>query len=225
MWSCQPLCPSNCLLEPFVLFICVNRDTYRQDKPTVFGLLEFWDLLWWTVVCWCLCIDHSCTRNGQCMWVILLNQWINRNPAVYLQERYYALSRYMHDVFSTSSHQSHTQNLAVCALNLSSCGLTLSLHLLPPFPRLSQVMGLIPHVSSYISNLFPRVLNYGWYLPDKAPSYISLPPSSHLDPSGFIILCEDHLAVSKPCPATWELTLIFIRKAFWREEITGEKRE
>lgn len=40
--------------------------------------------------------------------------------------------------------------------------------------------------------------------------------SSHLDPSGFIILCEDHLAVSKPCPATWELILIFIREGlFW----------
>lgn len=47
-----------------------------------------------------------------------------------------------------------------------------------------------------------------------ALSYISLLPSSHLDPSGFIILCEDHLAVSKPCPTTWELTLIFIGKGF-----------
>lgn len=109
----------------------------------------------------------------------------------------------------------HTQKLGLqnCLCTKSPAGL-LSLHSPPPFPRLSQVMGLIPHVSSYISNLLPRVLNYGWNLPDKAQSYISLPLSSHLDPSGFIILCEDHLAVSKPCPATWELTLIFIRKAF-----------
>lgn len=102
-------------------------------------------------------------------------------------------------------------------------GLSFSLHLLPPFPRLFQVMGLIPHVFCYISYLLPRVLNYGWNLPDKAQSYISLPLSSHLDPSGFIILCEDHLAVSKPCPAAWELTLIFIRETFWREGILGKR--
>lgn len=102
-------------------------------------------------------------------------------------------------------------------------GLSFSLHLLPPFPRLFQVMGLIPHVFFYISYLLPRVLNYGWNLPDKAQSYISLPLSSHLDPSGFIILCEDHLAVSKPCPAAWELTLIFIRETFWREGILGKR--
>lgn len=127
----------------------------------------------------------------------------------------------MHDEFTTLSH---AQNLAAeLFVHWGSCGLTPSLHLLAQFPRPSQVMGLIPHVSSYISNLLPWVLNYGWNLPDKAQSYISLPPSSHLDPSGFIILCEDHLAVSKPCPATWELTLIFIRKAFWREEVQGKR--
>lgn len=54
-------------------------------------------------------------------------------------------------------------------------------------------------------------------------SYISLLPSSHLDPSGFIILCEDHLAVSKPCPNTWEPTLIFIRQAFWKGETPGKR--
>ena len=32
------------------------------------------------------------------------------------------------------------------------------------------------------------------------------------------------MAVSKLCPATWELTLIFISKAFWKEEIP-RKRE
>lgn len=82
-------------------------------------------------------------------------------------------------------------------------------------------MGLIPHVSFYISNLLLRVLNYGWNLPDMALSYISLPPSSHLDPSGFIILCEDHLVVSKPCPTTWKSALIFISEGFWRAEILG----
>lgn len=82
-------------------------------------------------------------------------------------------------------------------------------------------MGLIPHVSFYISNLLLRVLNYGWNLPDMALSYISLPPSSHLDPSSFIILCEDHLVVSKPCPTTWKSALIFISEGFWRAEILG----
>lgn len=38
--------------------------------------------------------------------------------------------------------------------------------------------------------------------------------SPHLLPSGFIILCEDHLDVSKPCPAARELTLIFITQGF-----------
>lgn len=109
-------------------------------------------------------------------------------------------------------------------MHLISRGLTLSLHFLSPFPHLSQVMRLLPHVFSYISNLLPRVLNYGWNLPDKAQSYISLPLSSHLDPRGFIIPCEDHLAVSKPCPTTWELQLIFIREAFGERGDGMEKK-
>lgn len=89
-------------------------------------------------------------------------------------------------------------------------------------------MGLIPHVSFYISNLLPRVLNYGWNLPDKAACYINLPPSSHLDPSGFIILCEDHLAVSKPSPDTWVMILIFIREGLfggWRWRRRRKRRQ
>lgn len=93
-----------------------------------------------------------------------------------------------------------------------------------PHFHFSRVMGLIPHISSYISNLLPHVLNYGWNLPDKALSYISLPPSSHLVPRGFIIPREDHLAVGKPCPAARGPALIFIRNAFWKKEIM-DKRE
>lgn len=52
------------------------------------------------------------TRNGKCMRGILLIKCIHRIPVVYMQQRYNTLSRYMHDVFQTSSHLLHAQNLA-----------------------------------------------------------------------------------------------------------------
>lgn len=71
------VCQIACHSHLSCLYVSTG-DSCRQGKPIFFEFCELWDLLWWTVVCWCFYIDHSYTRNGFCSTAILLNQQINK---------------------------------------------------------------------------------------------------------------------------------------------------
>lgn len=216
--------PFFCLIASFCLMFCcsVYVADWSSEKaslsPTVSVKFPVSSICLVLVCQWGTHTELYCISRGLSSPVVGICLQMLLNWSFLLEEYPVFVNNKSVDTQKFSNLSTKLTCKAVFTLNLSC------LVFFADFSGFFRLWGQFSMSPPIFPSLRPQVLNYGWNLPDEAQSYISLLSSSHLDPSGFIILCLDHLAVSKPCPTAWEPTLIFIREVFGEQRLWKTKR-